>query len=123
MFAKLRPWAIGVLASATLATGALAAPVYVDVRVAPPPPREEAIPVIRPGYVWVPGYWDWRGNRHVWVNGTWVHGRAGYHYAQPTWIHEGDHWRLQRGGWIHGDRDHDGVPDRYDHQPDNPYRR
>jgi hypothetical protein len=106
-----------------LATGALAAPVYVDVRVAPPPPREEAIPVIRPGYVWVPGYWDWRGNRHVWVNGTWVHGRAGYHYAQPTWIHEGDHWRLQRGGWIHGDRDHDGVPDRYDHQPDNPYRR
>ncbi len=70
MFAKVRPWAIGAFASATLSTGALAAPVYVDVRVAPPPPRDEAIPVIRPGYVWVPGYWDWRGHRHVWVNGT-----------------------------------------------------
>ena len=23
----------------------------------------------------------------------------------------------------HRDRDHDGVPNRYDHRPDNPYRR
>ena len=80
-------------------------------------------PVVRPGYAWVPGYWDWRGNRHVWVNGTWVRARPGYHYSQPTWVHEGDHWRLTRGGWNRGDRDRDGVPNRYDRQPDNPYRR
>ena len=123
MIAKFRPWAIGLLAAATLSTGALAAPVYVDVRVAPPPPRGEAIPVVRPGYAWVPGYWDWRGHRHVWVNGTWLRARPGYHYAQPTWVQEGDRWRLTRGGWQRGDRDHDGVPNRYDRQPDNPYRR
>ena len=23
-----------------------------------------------PGYVWVNGYWGWRGNAHVWVAGS-----------------------------------------------------
>ena len=30
---------------------------------------------------------------------------------------------LERGHYAHGDRDHDGVPNRYDRAPDNPYRR
>jgi hypothetical protein len=73
--------------------------------------------VVRPGYVWVPGYR--RGHRHVWVNGL---VRARPSYSQPTWVQEGDRWHLMRGGWTRGDRDHDGVPNRYDRQPDNPYR-
>ena len=28
---------------------------YVDVRVAPPPPRDEIVPAVRPGYAWAPG--------------------------------------------------------------------
>jgi hypothetical protein len=125
MFAKLRTLAVLVLASTTLATAAIAAPVNIDVRIGPPPPRVEPIPVIRPGYVWTPGYWDWRGNRHHWVAGTWVRGRPGYFYSQPTWVQQGDRWHLNRGGWAHGggDRDHDGVPNRYDRRPDNPYQR
>ena len=37
-------------------------------------------PSARPGYVWSPGYWDWRGHRHVWVNGHWERARHGYVY-------------------------------------------
>ena len=51
---------------------------YVDVRVGPPPPRHEAVPSARAGYVWAPGYWDYRGHRHVWVNGHWERARHGY---------------------------------------------
>jgi len=70
--------------------------------VAPPPPA----PVVGvvgyapgPGYVWIDGYWDWRGH-YVWVPGywgrrphpraTWVRGRAfyehgRYHYRRGYW--------------------------------------
>jgi hypothetical protein len=41
----------------------------------PPPPLRHEVVVVRPGpgYVWVPGYWDWRPVRHryVWVSGVW----------------------------------------------------
>ena len=50
----------------------------VYVRVAPPAPRMEVMPESRRGYVWVPGYWDYRGHRHVWVAGTWMRERPGY---------------------------------------------
>jgi len=33
------------------------------VNVAPPPVRYEVAPAPRAGYVWVPGFWDWRGKR------------------------------------------------------------
>ncbi len=108
----------------------IAAPVNVDVVVgAPPPLRYEVVPAPRPGYVWTPGYWDWRYNRHYWVGGTWVRQRPGYVYSQPAWVQREGRWSLQRGGWGHGDyhhdhdHDRDGVPNRYDHHPDNPYRR
>lgn len=106
--------------------GALAAPLpatarpdtQIAVRVAPPPMRMEARPAPRRGYEWVPGYWDWRGNRHVWVPGTWVKARAGYHYAQPQWVSHNGRWILVRGHWARGDRDRDGVPNRYDRDRD-----
>jgi hypothetical protein len=130
--------------SSALAVTALAAPLpasartdtQVMINVGPPPLRTEVIPGPRPGYAWVPGYWDWRGNRHVWVNGSWVRERPGYHYSRPGWVSHDGRWFLQRGGWARGDRDHDGVPNRYDRdrdgdgvpnrydrRPDNPNRR
>jgi hypothetical protein len=101
-----------------VSASAVAAP-YVDVRVAPPPPREEVAPAARAGYVWAPGYWDWRGHRHVWVRGHWERERRGYVYHRPEWVQEGEHWRLRRGMW---DRDHDGIPNALDRHPDNPRR-
>ncbi len=79
-----------------------------------PAPHYEAYPAHRPGYVWVPGYRAWDGYRYVWYRGHWERARGyayrdGYRgYAQhvpPRW-----------------DRDGDGVPNRYDARPNNPYR-
>jgi len=45
--------------------------------VAPPAPQVVAEPLSRAGYVWVPGYWFWNGNRYVWAGGRWVAERRG----------------------------------------------
>jgi|SRR5690349_11023670 len=92
------------------------------VRVGPPPARVEAVPAPRHGYVWAPGYWDWRGHRYAWVSGHWVRARPGYVYSAPRWQERNGGWYMERGHWDRGDRDHDGVPNRYDHRPDNPHR-
>ena len=110
------------------ALGPVIANAAVDVyfNVAPPPARYEAVPVSRRGYVWVPGYWNGRGNRHVWQAGHWERSRSGYDYVQPNWIQRDDRWQLERGGWRRGnrdrDRDRDGVPNRFDRAPNNPNR-
>ena len=98
MFSKLKTLTVLAAASATISVSAVAAP-YVDVHVGPPPPRHEAVPAPRAGYVWAPGYWDWRGHRHVWVNGHWERARHGYVYHEPRWEQDGDRWRLYRGAW------------------------
>ncbi|MCE5233913.1 MAG: hypothetical protein ABFC67_15180 [Mizugakiibacter sp.] len=81
-----------------------AARTYVDVRinVAPPPPRVERV-IVRPGYVWVPGYWRWDDHvrRHVRVDGYYVHARPGYRYVPARWVHEGPAWRFHAGYWVH----------------------
>ena len=88
----------------------------------PPPVRYEVVPAPRAGHVWVPGFWEWRGHRHVWVTGRWMRERPGYHYAPARWEEVNGRWVLRRGVWNRHDRDHDGVPDRFDRAPNNPYR-
>ncbi|MES2152294.1 MAG: YXWGXW repeat-containing protein [Pseudomonadota bacterium] len=92
------------------------------IRVAPPPPREEAIPAPRHGYTWVAGNWDWRNNRHVWVNGSWIRERNGYVYQQPAWEERDGSWHRRAGAWGRGDNDGDGVRNRDDAHPNNPNR-
>lgn len=76
--------------SASLAAGA-----QVVVRIGPPPPPVEVIPVVpHPGWVWQPGFHRWDGFRYVWVPG---------HYARPPffgarWIP--GHWRPGPGGYV-----------------------
>jgi hypothetical protein len=131
------------LSAALLATtlGATALPSQaatwgVTVDVAPPAPRYEVVPEPRRGWSWVPGHWNWNGHRYVWAPGVWVRARPGWHYAEPSWVERDGRWALQRGHWARGDRDHDGVPNRYDrdrdndgvpnrydHHPNDPYRR
>ena len=76
----------------------------------------------RRGYVWVPGYWNWRGQRHVWTKGTWMRARNGYVYRAPTWQERDGRWFQERGRWPRNDRDGDGVPNRQDRRPDDPRR-
>ena len=85
----------------------------------PPPLRAEVVPAPRRGYVWAPGFWDWDGHRHEWRGGHWERARPGYAYRQPEWRQNGGRWEMRRGGW---DRDGDGVPNRRDRRPNNPYR-
>src|SRR5262249_2752749 len=108
--------------------------IYVDV--APPAPRYEVVPAPRAGYVWAPGYWDWRHGHHVWVKGHWEREHHGMYWHPHHWEQVDGRWVMREGGWHNEryvmrheeqphrlrDRDHDGVPDRYDRAPDNPYR-
>jgi len=121
---------LGAIVSASLGAVALpaaAAGIYVDI--APPAPRYEVTPAPRAGYVWIPGYWDYEGHRHVWRKGHWEHERHGYTWVPSRWEQRDGKWALERGRWEHEhvasnhDRDADGVPNRFDNHPDNPYRR
>jgi len=121
MYKKLLLATLVATSSAFLITPAFAASqIVVSVRTPPPEPRMMATPAARPGHQWVPGYWNWRGNRHVWTNGTWVADRPGYAYHQPRWVQRGRVWQLERGAWSRGDRDGDGVRNRDDRMPNNP---
>lgn len=107
--------------------GSITAPAVsavVVVREAPPAVRAERVPAPRRGYVWAPGYWDWKHGKHVWQRGHWVRERRGYVYREPTWEERNGRWQMQRGGWDRHrrDRDGDGVPNRMDARPNNPNR-
>lgn len=118
--------ALGTLGA--VGTAQASAAVAIQVQIAPPAPRVEYVPAPRRGHVWAPGHWDWRGNRHVWVAGQWLRERPGYRYDAPRWVQSGGYWQQQPGHWQRapyrrGDRDGDGVPNRFDQRPDNPYLR
>jgi hypothetical protein len=98
------------------------------IREAPPPLRVERMPGHRAGHEWAPGHWDWRHGQYVWVQGHWIRERRGQHWVAERWERRGDHWAMIPGHWERGhamgnrgmgDRDHDGVPNRYDRDRDN----
>ena len=123
---KIRKPLVVALCAASI--GAVALPMTASAEVgiffnfAPPPVRYEVIPAPRRGYVWSPGYWNAKGNRHVWQAGSWERQRPGYYRTQPTWSQRDNRWQLERGGWHKGDRDGDGVPNAIDRRPNNPGR-
>jgi len=103
------------LLAASLAVAALAgvssvAEARTDVGIvlnfAPPAPRYEVVPAPRVGYVWAPGYWGVRGNRHYWYAGHWERHRPGYAYYPSRWTHVGNHWRYDHGYWGHASYRH-----------------
>lgn len=124
---KLRKSLLAVLCAASLGgicvPMAASADVGVYFNTAPPPARFEAVPAPRRGYVWAPGYWNARNNRHVWQAGHWERERKGYRYNQPRWTQRDSRWHFERGGWNRGDRDGDGVPNALDRAPNNPNKR
>ena len=115
---------LGSLIAATLAGFSIpaAARTQVDffVNIGPPALRHEFVPAPRAGRVWVPGFWDWRLQRYHWVRGHWSRHRPGYYYEPVRWVGNGGRFYRQ-GGWRDSDRD--GVPNRYDRAPYNPYWR
>lgn len=69
----------------------------------PPPPPTAQVEVVpgAPGpiYVWLPGYWAWRGPRLGYV---WVAGRHAVPHPGHAWVP--GHWAPRPGGhvWVHG---------------------
>lgn len=45
-----------------------------------------------PGYVWIPGYWDWNGSDYVWMSGKWMELPT----PQATWVP--GHWEQTGSG-------------------------
>ena len=88
-----------VAATAAIGSTATIARTYVDIEVAPPAPRYEAVPAPRAGYVWAPGYWAWDGYHHRWHRGHWERERHGYAWVAPRWEQHGQHWRFDDGHW------------------------
>ncbi len=89
--------AVGTLG--VIAPVAAPAAVGIDITVAPPAPREEAPPAPRVGFVWAPGYWEWRGQRHVWHRGYWVRERRGMHWVPARWDQDGPRYHFVPGHW------------------------
>ena len=68
---------------------------------APPPPRHEHRDH-RPGddFVWIDGYWAWRGNHHEWVAGRWERPPHGHReWIAPRWEHRGGSYVFIEGTW------------------------
>ncbi len=93
-------------------------------------PHPGAVHAARPGHTWVAGHWQQRGPRAVWRAGHWERIRPG---QRPGY--RPGHGAVHRpGSAVHPhasygtprpprwDRDGDGVPNRHDRRPHNPYR-
>ena len=121
----MRKLILGSLVVATLAGMSLPAAarssVEFSVNFAPPVAPVEYVPAPRAGYVWVPGYYDWRYSRYNWVKGHWERHRPGHHYEPARWDYRNGKYHYRAARWR--DADGDGVPNRYDSAPNNPYWR
>jgi len=86
---------------------------------APPPARYYAMPAAPgPGYMWIDGFWYPRGGRYFWRSGYWaLPPYAGGYWVAPRY----SGGRYYNGYWGRGDRDRDGIRNRYDSY-DNRYR-
>jgi hypothetical protein len=73
--------------------------VVVGIRGEPPEPRVIVVPSTRAGYVYAPGYWQWRGNRYTWVEGRYVRERRGQVWVADHYDRRGNDYIFVRGHW------------------------
>ncbi len=73
----------------------------VEVESEPPPPRYEEV-VVRPGFVFIQGRWNWNGGQWVWMNGHYERERVGYVWAPGRWERRGNRHVWVEGEWRAG---------------------
>src|SRR6478609_7356187 len=66
---------------------------------APPAPRHEVVPAERHGYVWAPGYWDYRHGHYVWTQGHWVKEKHGMYWHPHHWVQHEGKYQMEGGRW------------------------
>jgi hypothetical protein len=88
-------------AQVVLAPQPVPPPPQVIVVSAPPPVRQEIVYARpAPGYIWVPGYWNWRAGRYVWIAGHWsLPPRGRNTWEQPRWERRGGNYIFIEGRW------------------------
>jgi hypothetical protein len=69
------------------------------VNVPPPAAPVEVVPAPRAGWVWIPGFYEWRGHHHFWVRGHWARERRGYVYAPARWVERDGRWYYTKPAW------------------------
>jgi YXWGXW repeat-containing protein len=92
---------MGFILGSLIAFNGASAWAQVVVRVRPPRAVVErrTVPPDR-GYVWVPGYQRWDGNRYAWVPGTWQRPpRPNARWVPYRWERRGNGWVLREGRW------------------------
>jgi hypothetical protein len=99
-----RAWdlaAAAVLAAGLSACASAPPPDAVYVETAPPAMRAETSVVSPgPGYVWVPGWWNWSGGDYVWVTGVWLQPpRPATRWVAPVWRQTSRGWYRVDGHW------------------------
>jgi hypothetical protein len=88
--------ALGLLAF-TLGAGVAEARRGPVARYGPPPPHREMRMMRAPSpyHVWMPGYYEWRGNRYKWVRGRWMRPPRGRMMYVPGY------WMPYHGGYMY----------------------
>jgi WXXGXW repeat (2 copies) len=99
MATRTSPFCVLLAAGTALAPGIGNARVYVDIDIAPPPPRAEVVPAPRAGYVWAPGYWEYHNRHHRWARGHWIRERHGRHWVPAHWEERHHRWHFEAGHW------------------------
>ena len=70
------------------------------VQKAPPLVKAEVRPAKpTPKAVWIPGRWQWRGNKYVWVAGYWDKKPRGKGWAVGHWDKRPSGWMWVPGHW------------------------
>jgi len=145
-----RNWIYAAIVASTLGATPLLSNAAIYVDIAPPAPRHEVVPAPREGYVWAPGHYVYRNGEYRWVKGHYIRSVSGKYYHPGHWMERDGRWVFVEPTWsrqrfahndsyrgyAYGDRDRDGVPNKYDRDrdndgvpnkydsnPNNPYRR
>jgi hypothetical protein len=105
------------LAAAVAAIGFAAVPalshdvIFTEIDSPPPAMQVEVVPAARTGYVYIPGYWDYRNNTYTWVSGHFEPARVGYVFVAPRYEQVDGRWRMYAGRWTN-DEEHGGLRNR-----------
>ena len=67
-----------------------------------PPPPQTVVVETRPGYIWIEGRYERRGNRWVWANGRYERERSGSVWEQGRWERRGNRHVWVEGRWRAG---------------------
>ena len=74
--------------------------IHVGQRAPPPLRHERRMRSPGPGYLWIAGAWDWRGNDWAWMPGRWDRpADRGTSWVRARYRREGAAWRYEPGHW------------------------